>query len=222
MYSRRLWTVSSSASDNLSCRPAKSSAATGPWFRSAQRALILLEALLRANGQVVTKAEILERVWPGVDRRGRQHHGPDRCAAQGARRPRTWRRVDRHRAAHRLSPARPTRPPLPPAPSAESGKPTIAILPFVNLSGDTTRDYFADGIVEDLITALSRFKSFAVVSRYSTFAYKGRAADVRAGRARACGALSARRQRAALGRARPRHGATRRCRQRHAHMGDQL
>ena len=60
-----------------------------------------------------------------------------------------------------------------------SGKPNLAVLPFVNLSSDPSRDYFADGIVEDLITALSRFKSFSVVSRYSSFAYKGRAVDVR-------------------------------------------
>ena len=47
------------------------------------------------------------------------------------------------------------------------------------MSGDAEQDYFADGIVEDIITALSRFKSFAVVARNSTFVYKGRAVDVR-------------------------------------------
>ncbi len=53
------------------------------------------------------------------------------------------------------------------------------MLPFHNLSGDATQDYFADGIVDDLITALSRFKTFAVISRNSSFVYKGRAVDVR-------------------------------------------
>ncbi len=47
------------------------------------------------------------------------------------------------------------------------------------MSGDTEQDYFADGIVDELITALSRFKTFAVVSRTSTFAYKHKAVDIR-------------------------------------------
>ncbi len=56
---------------------------------------------------------------------------------------------------------------------------TIAVMPFANMSGDTEQDYFADGIVDELITALSRFKTFAVVSRTSTFAYKHKAVDIR-------------------------------------------
>jgi adenylate cyclase len=69
-----------------------------------------------------------------------------------------------------------------PAPRQTSGlpdKPSLAVLPFQNMSGDPEQDYFADGIVEDIITALSRFKSFAVVARNSSFVYKGRAVDVR-------------------------------------------
>ena len=53
------------------------------------------------------------------------------------------------------------------------------MLPFLNLSGDPEQDYFADGVVEDMITALSRFKSFAVIARNSSFVYKGRTVDVR-------------------------------------------
>ena len=56
---------------------------------------------------------------------------------------------------------------------------SIVVLPFSNMSSDPEQDYFADGVVEDLITALSRFRSFAVVARSSSFAYKGRAVDVR-------------------------------------------
>ncbi|MBD2750422.1 hypothetical protein IC232_27570 [Microvirga sp. BT688] len=52
--------------------------------------------------------------------------------------------------------------------------PSIAVLPFVNISKDPEQEYFADGIVEDIIAALSRFKSFFVIARNSTFAYKGR------------------------------------------------
>jgi adenylate cyclase len=58
-------------------------------------------------------------------------------------------------------------------------KPSIAVLPFDNLSGDPEQEYFADGIAEDLIAALSRFRWLFVTARNSTFAYKGSPSDVR-------------------------------------------
>ena len=58
-------------------------------------------------------------------------------------------------------------------------KPSIAVLPFQNMSGDPEQEYFADGMVEDIITALSRFKSLFVIARNSSFTYKGKAADIR-------------------------------------------
>ncbi|MCH7796691.1 MAG: adenylate/guanylate cyclase domain-containing protein, partial [Proteobacteria bacterium] len=58
-------------------------------------------------------------------------------------------------------------------------KPSIAVLPFNNLSGDLDQEYFADGITEDIITGLSRFRSLFVIARNSTFAYKGKSPDVR-------------------------------------------
>ncbi|SEP24358.1 TolB amino-terminal domain-containing protein [Rhodospirillales bacterium URHD0017] len=58
-------------------------------------------------------------------------------------------------------------------------KPSIAVLPFQNMSGDPEQEYFADGIVEDIITALSRLKSLFVIARNSTFTYKGKAIDVK-------------------------------------------
>ncbi len=58
-------------------------------------------------------------------------------------------------------------------------KPSIAVLPFQNLSGDPEQEYFADGMVEDIITALSRFKSLFVIARNSSFTYKGKAVDVK-------------------------------------------
>ena len=64
-------------------------------------------------------------------------------------------------------------------PEPASVIPSLAVLPFANLGGDPEQDWFSDGIVDDMITALSRFRSFAVVARTSSFAYKGRAADVR-------------------------------------------
>jgi adenylate cyclase len=58
-------------------------------------------------------------------------------------------------------------------------KPSIAVLPFQNMSGDPEQDYFADGIVEDIITALSRFKSLFVIARNSSFTYKARLVDTK-------------------------------------------
>ena len=66
-----------------------------------------------------------------------------------------------------------------PETTASNVVPALAVLPFVNLSGDPEQDYFADGVVEDIITALSRFRTFAVIARNSSFVYKGRAVDVR-------------------------------------------
>jgi len=57
-------------------------------------------------------------------------------------------------------------------------KPSIAVLPFQNMSGDPEQEYFADGLAEDIITELSRFREFAVIARNSTFFYKGKPIDV--------------------------------------------
>jgi class 3 adenylate cyclase len=58
-------------------------------------------------------------------------------------------------------------------------KPSIAVLPFTNMSGDPEQDYFADGMVEEIITALSHFRQLFVIARNSSFTYKGRAVDVK-------------------------------------------
>jgi adenylate cyclase len=58
-------------------------------------------------------------------------------------------------------------------------KPSIAVLPFTNMSGDPEQDYLADGVVEEITAALSRVRSFFVIARNSAFAYKGKAVDVR-------------------------------------------
>jgi len=67
-----------------------------------------------------------------------------------------------------------TRPPL-----SISDKPSIAVLPFQNMSGDPEQEYFADGMVEEIITGLSRFRWLFVIARNSSFVYKGRAVDVK-------------------------------------------
>ncbi len=58
-------------------------------------------------------------------------------------------------------------------------RPSIAVLPFQNMSGDAEQEYFADGMAEDIITALSRFKSLFVIARNSSFTYKGKAVDIK-------------------------------------------
>jgi len=65
------------------------------------------------------------------------------------------------------------------APLPLPDKPSIAVLPFQNMSGDPEQEYFADGMVEDIITALSRNKGLFVIARNSSFTYKGKAVDVR-------------------------------------------
>ncbi len=86
--------------------------------------------------------------------------------------------------------------PPPPAPQAGEGsaivarvgaagapplpdKPSIAVLPFANMSGDPEQEYFADGMVEEIITALSRIRWLFVIARNSTFTYKGQSVDVK-------------------------------------------
>lgn len=80
-------------------------------------------------------------------------------------------------------PTRTAQPAVPAPPTAEPpaalGGASIAVLPFANLSGDPGQDYFADGMVDDILTALARFKSLAVIARQSSFVYRGRAVDVR-------------------------------------------
>ena len=65
------------------------------------------------------------------------------------------------------------------APLALPDKPSIAVLPFQNMSGDPEQEYFADGMVEEIITALSRIRRLFVIARNSTFTYKGQAIDVK-------------------------------------------
>jgi TolB-like protein/DNA-binding SARP family transcriptional activator/Tfp pilus assembly protein PilF len=91
------------------------------------------------------------------------------------------------RATRREGPAKPrASPSLTPEPEhgrwpalSLPDKPSIAVLPFVNLSGDPEQEYFADGMVEDIITALSRMRWLFVIARASSFTYKGHSVDVK-------------------------------------------
>ena len=72
------------------------------------------------------------------------------------------------------SPSAPATPVLP-----LPDKPSIAVLPFANMSGDPEQEYFADGMVEEIITALSRIRWLFVIARNSSFTYKGQAVEVK-------------------------------------------
>ena len=85
-------------------------------------------------------------------------------------------RVAGEQAIHSYASAAPTAAASAPPPP---DRPSIAVLPFSNLSGDPEQDYFADGFCEDLITELARFKALFVVSRSACFAYRGRDVDLR-------------------------------------------
>ena len=137
---------------------------------------------MRRHGEVLTKAELLDAAWPGMaveesnlsvqiaSLRKLLGPAPDRGEWIA-----TVPRVGYRFVGDTEAPATPQKQ----ASSHEPVIPSLAVLPFENLSSDPEQDYFADGVVEDIITALSRFKSFAVIARNSSFVYKGRAVDVR-------------------------------------------
>lgn len=141
-----------------------------------QRALSLLGALADANGAVVGKAELMECGWPGtiVEEGNLSVQIAALRKALGQAPDGTEWIITVPRTGYRL-----LRPGALSQAQALPVRPTLAVLPFTNLGGDAEQSYFADGVVEDIITALSRFRSFAVVARNSSFIYKGRAVDVR-------------------------------------------
>jgi TolB-like protein len=141
-----------------------------------QRALAVLRALAEADGNVVAKSDLMDRGWPGmiVEDANLTVQIAALRKLLGARDDGEEWIVTVPRVGYRLA--------LPTAPEggiALPARPSIAVLPFQNIGGDPEQDYFADGVVTEIITALARFRSFAVVARNSSFVYKGRAVDVR-------------------------------------------
>jgi TolB-like protein/cytochrome c-type biogenesis protein CcmH/NrfG len=162
----------------------------------------VLVYLIRHRDRVVSRDDLLEGVWGGrivsestlssrvnsarsaigdsgdkqqwirtVARKGfrfvgevREQPAPGEASAAGPR-----------LAERKASPTASAGPASPPPPD----KPSIAVLPFTNMSGDPEQEYFSDGITEDIVTALSRLRWFFVIARNSTFAYKGQRLDVR-------------------------------------------
>lgn len=91
-----------------------------------------------------------------------------------------WNAADwKVEAAANSTPSSDTGAPDADVPLALPDKSSIAVLPFQNMSGDPEQEYFVDGLVEDIITALSRFKSLFVIARNSSFTYKGKAVDIK-------------------------------------------
>jgi TolB-like protein/Tfp pilus assembly protein PilF len=171
-------------------------------FRGAEpmalghRAVTLLRVLVERPGTPVSKDSLIEAAWPGLtveesnltvqifalrrvlgeepggeqwietlQRRGYRFVGPVSIKDQGT-------------VADSL--------PVPDFPTPGSApifalpnQPSIAVLPFQNMSGDPEQEYFADGMVEEIITALSRFRSLFVIARNSSFTYKGQSVDVK-------------------------------------------
>jgi TolB-like protein len=138
------------------------------------RAFDVLAHLHTNTGRVVTKAELLEHVW--ADLNVEESNLTVQIAALrkliGARAIATVPGVGYQLT---LSAKAPTEPPKAlPLPA----KPSLAVLPFANLTGDAGKDYLVDGIVSDLISALSCIRAFFVIAASSTFTLKGKAIDL--------------------------------------------
>ncbi|RWE73595.1 MAG: adenylate cyclase [Mesorhizobium sp.] len=144
------------------------------------RGLTLLAALAARPGEIVTKAELMDAAWPGtaVEEGNltvqiatlRKVLGP---ADNGGEWIATVPRVG-YRFTGTIEPVAST----PSKPMPASGKPSIAVLPFANLGGDQDQQYLSDGITEDIITELARFRSLLVIARNSSFQFRHPAPDI--------------------------------------------
>ena len=152
----------------------------------------LLVHLVRNRERVVSKDNLIDAVWGGriisestltshinavrkaIGDTGEEQRLVRTIARKGYRFVGDVREAD---ASERADPAKPHEP------LAQAlvlpDRPSIAVLPFLNLSGDPAQDYFVDGVVEDIISALSRIGWLFVIARNSSFTYKGRAVDVK-------------------------------------------
>ena len=153
-----------------------------------QRAVALLALLLERAGAPVSKEALIEAAWP------RQAIEDSNLTVQIAAVRRVfeklaggacWIETLPRRGYRYVGPAitagccDPTVGGAPTATLTLPDKPSVAVLPFSNLSGDPEQDYFADGMVDDIITGLARINWLLVIARNSTFTYRGRAVDVK-------------------------------------------
>jgi adenylate cyclase len=145
------------------------------------RAFDLLVALIEHRDRVVPKCELLDLVWPGlvVEEANlqvqistlRKQLGAQAIATVPGRGYRFVSSVTTGTLPRQIALEAHEQPPVP-------DRPSIAVLPFANMSGDPEQEYFADGMVDDLLTALSHVRWLFVIARQSSFVYKVRLADV--------------------------------------------
>jgi TolB-like protein/Tfp pilus assembly protein PilF len=153
-----------------------------------ERVIALLRLLLERAGTPVSKDALIEAAWPGLaieDSNLTVQIAALRRAFDEAAGGAGWIETLPRRGYRYVGPAVATQrtpaeehaqaSPTLPLPD----KPSVAVLPFSNLSGDSEQEYFADGMVEDIIAGLSRIKGLFVVARNSTFTYKNYAIDVK-------------------------------------------
>jgi TolB-like protein len=147
------------------------------------RALGVLEALVAHDGRTVTKSALIDAAWPGmvVEESNLSVQIAALRKVLGAAPDGEWIATVARIGYRFAAPITP----LADSPSAVPGDatapatPSIAVLPFVDLGGDAAHESFADGLTEDLITALSRYRWFVVTGRHASFAYKGRTIGAR-------------------------------------------
>jgi TolB-like protein len=150
----------------------------------SSKGMLLLQALVSSAGAPVSKAQLMEAAWPGtiVEESNlsvqiaalRKLLGPQSDGREWiATVPRVGYRfigdvqmLDQSTATKRF-----------PGIDPLADRPSIAVLPLANVSGDKEQEYLADGLTEDIITALTRFRWFRVIGRNSSFVYKGRSVD---------------------------------------------
>jgi TolB-like protein len=142
--------------------------------RLGSRALDILSVLVSRRGDVVGKQELMERVWPGqiVEENNLQVQVSALRKALDDGGGGQSHLVTVPGRGYRLVG-------LADAPGSHPDRPSIAVLPFHSLGDEPAKDHFADGIVEDIITALGRLRWLLVIARNSSFTYKGRALDVK-------------------------------------------
>jgi TolB-like protein len=174
--------------------PFRLDAAAGILFRGAEpvalghRAISLLQVLVARAGTPISKDMLIESAWPGLAiddsnltvqiaalrRLFAEESGAEKWIETLPRR--GYRYVGPVVSKQDSEAAPPDAPPA--AILALPDKASLAVLPFTNMSGDPEQDYFADGMVEDIITGLSRIKWLFVIARNSSFTYKGQSVSV--------------------------------------------
>ncbi len=153
-----------------------------------QRAVALMRLLLQTPGIPVSKDALIEAGWGKLavaDNNLTVQIAALRRVLAGAAEAESWIETLPRRGYRYVGPAVVTNVPdrsaaaVPASALTLPEKPSVAVLPFSNMSGDPQQEYFADGMVDDIITGLARINWLFVIARNSTFTYKGRAVDVK-------------------------------------------